>query len=122
MCMHAKVKKVRRQAKELRLLQRADMSLLSRCLRCIRTGTDSRYVTADAVSSGNLMLVWCSCRWEGCCRLVGSELRLRRRHGNAGPELLNIAQCEFSPSHQVGRSGVDRMVSTLMVFPSFIVD
>lgn len=50
MCIHTKVKKYKRHAKELRLLQKvirkADMSLLSSCLECVRTGTDSRYVTA----------------------------------------------------------------------------
>lgn len=63
--MHVKVKKFKR-LKELRLLQKvvqkADMSLVSSCLKCVRMGRDDRYVnsnhfTSDMVSSSERFLV-----------------------------------------------------------------
>lgn len=95
MCTHANVKKFKRQAKELRLLQKviqkADMSLLSNCLQCVRTGADSRYVTVAAshrlqlgrsFQFGSDVALMRAAVGEARCRLLVSKLKLREQHGN----------------------------------------
>lgn len=141
MCTHAKVKKFKRQAKELRLLQKviqkADMSLLSNCLQCVRTGADSRYVTVAAshrlqlgrsFQLGSDVALMRAAVGEALLQTVGEQAQAQRaawKHNMSGVTEQNTYLISFSiirsEDLMLTRLSEVHSVFSTEVIPGFVV-